>query len=350
MKIAIHNPFFLQYDQYKNYNGYNFEFFVKYKPIIYLSKEKYYKSFCENIKVNRLNYQEYEIITSVKELNSKADVLICFNGRPDTEWNCPPKEFKGLKIYHVMDYVFNPLESNKNLVNNGVDYVMGYNNHGDFCRFFKRYYKYYANKVISVPFGYGDRFNIDVKFTERFLKVLGIGSVNPVDDPVVTNGEIDEYKNFYSDKMWTHEWRRILVENEKNLGSVLKSYYPHYPKTKDFDYDAVNLLSNYAMFANDEGLMNFPPARTYEGVATGAVMVCTNNQIYKELGFIDGVNCIFHEKSNLHDFCDKVKYYIINSSLLQNISEEGKNLVRNNYLHEMVAEKLYKDIEKIYLK
>lgn len=348
MKIAIHNPFFLQYDQYKNYNGYDFKFFIKYKPIIYLSKEKYYKGFCENIKLNNLNYEEFDIVTSIDELNSKADVLMCFNGRPDTEWNCPPKKFEGLKIYHVMDYVFKATESNSNLVNNGVDYLMGYNDHSKYCDFFKKFYTRYTGKVIGVPFGFGERFNLNNDFNKRIQKVVGLGSVNPVRDPLVTAGELEDYIKFYGNKIWTHEWRRALCENKDSLTNLLESYYPEYPKTKDFEYDAVKLLGSYAMFANDEGIMNFPPARTYEGVAAGSVMISSNNEIYKELGFVDGENCILHRKNDLDDFKQKVEFYLEHIDTLEKISIAGQKMMKENYSHDRISEQLYNKVSELF--
>lgn len=66
------------------------------------------------------------------------------------------------------------------------------------------------------------------------------------------------------------------------------------------------------MFANDEGLMVFPPARTYEGMASGSAMVCSEHPVYKDLGFVDGVNCIAHIKNNLPHFRNKVEFYIKN--------------------------------------
>ena len=62
--------------------------------------------------------------------------------------------------------------------------------------------------------------------------------------------------------------------------------------------------------------MNFPPARTYEAIACGCVMVASDNEIYTRLGFTDGENYVAFKKNDLNDFREKATYYTENPELM----------------------------------
>ena len=42
---------------------------------------------------------------------------------------------------------------------------------------------------------------------------------------------------------WTHRWRRTLLEHADELSDVLDARFPVFPETKDFSYDAVEVLN-----------------------------------------------------------------------------------------------------------
>ena len=376
MRIAVHNPFRCFGDQTRNHNGYNYEFVRQFKPILYFPDWKLrfvtdrgLRNFLRSLKTavrgrfgwdrthglrpqlidSALNPDEFDFAFSLEELNRKADVLICFNGYPYREENQPVKAFRGMKIYHAYEYVFRATEANQALVNGGVDYVMGYTDHGKYCPFFQNFYPTYRDRVIPVPFGFGQRFQVKVDFDQRVPKPIALGAVNPVNDPTVADPtELQDYVQFYEGTTWTHQWRRLLVEHETELSNIMDTRLPHYPRTKDFSYDAVGLLNQYAMFVNDEGLMAFPPARTYEGTAAGSVMISSDHPSYTDLGFVDGQNCIMHQKHDIADFRDKVTFYQQNPDKLAAIAANSVMMVRNRYSHAQVARSLYTDIENRY--
>jgi hypothetical protein len=246
-----------------------------------------------------------------------------------------------------MDYVFRAKESNEALVKGGVDYVMGYADHGKYCPFFQSYYPKFIGKVIPVPFGFGNRFKNEIPFSKRVKKCIAAGSVNPVDDPAVENREeIKDYINFYSQVKWSHQWRRLLSENESSLSDVMDSVLPKFPATKNLSYKAPDLFNKYQMFANDEGLMQFPPARTYEGVSAGAVMVAAKHPAYSDIGFKDGENCILHDPLKVEAFREKVKWYLDRPTVLEKIAVNGHQMVTARYAHSEIAKTLHKEISK----
>ena len=353
MRIAIRHPFFIANDQTTNFNGYDFEFVRLFKPVIYITGWRRQLTrglkFRKAMRASGLEAEQYEFAFTESELNRKADAVVCFNGFPYLPHNEPPAKFNGLKIWHVMDYVWRAAESNRILENGGVNYVMGYADHGKYCPFFQKFYPGYVGKTISVPFGYGKRFENKTAFAERCRKALAVGSVRPVNDPSAPEPDtLRDYIEFYKGVEWTHQWRRTLALEAENLRDVMDSQLPLFPETENPKYNAVEVLNQYAMFANDEGLMAFPPARTYEGTAAGAVLVGAAHGSYADLGFVDGVNCILHRKHDLDDFRAKVSHYIQNPDKLEALQKASVQMARSEYSHEQVARNTYAAIEKLY--
>ena len=351
MRIAVQMPSFLFNDPGRDFTGYARSFFLKYRPYLYYPSWKNRVTGARGFKrllEQKIGDDQFECIFSLSELNAKADVLINFDPFLYKKENIPCKGFNGLKIWHVMEYVFRAEQVCASLQDAGVQWVMGYTDHGKYCPFFQKYYAPYVGKIFSVPFGFGDRFVNQKPFSERINKVVGLGFVNPVNDPLAEEHDLTEYIEFYKDQVWTHAWRRALAEQAESLGSILDHFFPMPPFTKNLEYDAVQAVNDYTMFANDEGLMAFPPARTYEGCAAGSVMVANDHPSYRDLGFEDGLNCILHPQNDLNIFKEKISHYIAHPDQLEVIAKAGCEMVRRRYNHGAVAGSIFINIKHIY--
>jgi hypothetical protein len=350
MRIAVHNPRFFT-DPVGNYNGYNLAFVRQYKPLIFLSGLTRGRLFRirRQMQACGLNPDDYTFLLTESALRRHSDVLINFNGLPYVRGNGPVRRFPGLKIWHAFEYVFNANESYALLKAGGVDAVMGYADHGRYCPFFQAHYPEYVGRVIPVPFGFGERFVNTTPFSDRLAKVVALGAVNPVKDPLAHRfGDLSAYEAFYHNQIWTHAWRHLLREHKESLPDLMDCFLPTPPATKSFNYDAVAMLNRYQLFANDEGLMNFPPARTYEGVAAGAVLVCSDHPVYSDLGFVDGVNCLRHPRHDIYGFRARVTAALADPAQLGRIAATGTAMVRSRFSHAAVAEKLHADIAALY--
>ena len=210
-----------------------------------------------------------------------------------------------------------------------------------------KYYPTFKNKVVSIPFGYHKRFQPLNTFYKRQKKAVILGSLNPINDPRCKKEEIKSYMEFFGKNNFMHPIRYKLAFDRENLlyQKVIDIRLPVYPQTKDFSYDAVEMMNRYQMFINDESVLNFPPARTYEGIAAGCVMVCTDNSIYKDLGFINKKNCIMFKKGDYEDLVKKIKYYQKNQKELAKIQKNSLKLAEN-FTHEKIADLLYEEIMK----
>jgi hypothetical protein len=350
MRIAVHNPRFFS-DPATNYNGYNLAFVRLFKPLIFLSGRTRGRLFRirRQMQACGLDPRDYTFLLTESSLRQQADVLINFNGFPCARGNGPIRRFDGLKLWHAFEYVFDADQSYQLLRQGGVDALMGYADHGRYCPFFRQHYPAFADRVIPVPFGFGERFANTTPFAERLPKVVALGAVNPVDDPLADRfGDLSAYKAFYRDQVWTHHWRHLLRDHRDSLADVMDCLLPIPPETKSFSYDAVAMLNRYQLFANDEGLMNFPPARTYEGVAAGAVLVCSDHPVYSDLGFVDGINCLRHARHDVEGFRARIGTALANPAELARIAAAGTALVRSRYSHDAVAQQLYADIAALY--
>lgn len=345
MTIAIQNPMF---SGAAGVNGWIIHFLKTYKPVFYVSHLRYMPRLMHFFYRFGLNPFEYKIIFSIKQLNATADALICFNGLPYAESNRPVRKFTGLKIYHVMDFTFFPSLSNKILEENGVDFVFGYARHDVYSDFFQIQYPNYMGKVLPIPFGFASRFQEKIPFHERKNKVIALGSVNSFADSVHSIDALSEVNDFFlaRGEKFMHKFRRMLGENEKNLGDIMDSKLPHFPQVKDFGYDIVQVFNQYKMFVSCESLLYFPAAKTFEGPASGAVMICSEHPCFDDLGFKDGINCVKHKEFDLQNFREKAEYYLKNQEKLEEIEKKGTQFVRDTYNYQKIAQHVYETINK----
>ncbi|OHA71211.1 MAG: hypothetical protein A3E07_00340 [Candidatus Wildermuthbacteria bacterium RIFCSPHIGHO2_12_FULL_45_9] len=349
MNIALHNPMF---SGASGLHGWILEFIKAYKPAFYISDMRYLPRFFYFMHHHHLNPLHFKLLFSVKELNSYADVLVCFNGHPYRQDSKPIKDFSGLKIYHLMDYTNFPTESNQSLQDTGVNFVFGYARHDLYCPFFQKKYPRYKGKVIPIPFGFAERFQMNVPFEQRKDKVIALGAVNSFSDPVHTVPDFQELNDFYlaRSEKFMHKFRRMLVEQEQNFLDFMDSKLPHYPQTKDFGYDLVQKFNEYKMFVSCESLLYFPAGKTFEGPSAGAVMICSTHPCFSDYGFEDGINCVKHKEFDLEDFKEKAVYYLENEGKLEEIQKRGTEFMREQYSHPKVAERVFAMVEEKYEK
>lgn len=344
MKIVINYPDFMLQDinLVFNWHGYSRTFVMKYADAIYVQNLDKAGLFKEKFK--ELG-KKVEIISKVEELDENEDVLvgfrIGFSGTADLE------QFNGIKIFHTMDYYLNAKKQYELLKELKADYVIGHCQLDKYSHFFGTYYPNYVGKVISLPFGYGSRFKSVVPFEKRINKAVGLGSINKVNDAMLKEEEVRECLEFFKNRQYQHEGRKYIQDNSVEFQDCVDAFFPTPERQKDFTYDAVEKLNSYKMFFNDAGMSNFPPARTYEGIACGCVMVAEENDIYGELGFEANINYIAFTKGDFQDMAEKIRYYMKHEEELVKMHVKSLELAKR-YTHEKVAEHLYKEFKKVF--
>ena len=349
MKIAVIDPQNLVVFFGSNVHAYIVEFLKRYRPILFLSGYKYIYRFLRFMRSARLNISDFEVIFTLGSLNSRADVLLYLHGGV-YKYSKYLRKFSGLKIYHLMDAHYLAREINELLENCGVDYVMCYSRQDKHSSFFRKMYPSYIGKVIDIPFGFKSMYIETKRFSDRLSKCLGTGTLEPFEVYKGTTyaKRTKDYLDYFSDMHSIHELRFLLDKNSAKLSDILDCRFHHYPQKDNYIEDIVGTLNSYKMFVNDDSLMNFPPARTFEAMACGCVMVCQDCDCYTDYGFIDGKNCIKFQKYDLDDFRDKVMYYLKEQEKLERIQKEGTKFVTENYNHGSIADLMYRKIAEKY--
>jgi hypothetical protein len=348
MRIAVQNPQWICTTDSCRIHDYGVDFLRLYRPVVYLSRPDYRRPFLAFMKSKGLDHRDFRVVYTRRGLGRHADVLICFNGAPHVGPHRPVRRFDGLKIYHVMDYTVDAAAVNAALEAGGVDYVMAYSYLDRYDSFFRTQYPRYEGRVLNVPFGFHPRFHMTTPFAERRNKCVALGAVNPVRDPLLADSRLREFTAHFAHEEWAHKFRRLLVENADRLRDVTVSTLPVFPETKNTGFDLNDMMNAYRMFVTCESILFFPPAKAFEGPATGAVMVCSDHECNRVLGFVDGDNCITHRQFDVDHFRDKVAYYIDHPDKLEVIHDAGMRFVRSTYSHEAVARKLYADMAEVY--
>ena len=102
---------------------------------------------------------DLELIFSLRELNSRYDVLLDLNlltTSLDSELPLSLRRFEGIKLVHVGDYFayHSSLDKNNRLKEIGTTALLGYCMHDHHCDFFREHYKDFLGKVWGIPMSF----------------------------------------------------------------------------------------------------------------------------------------------------------------------------------------------------
>ncbi len=297
-----------------------------------------------------LGLNKVKFLFTKRALNKHCDILLNFNMTQPEDFTPAVKQFKGMKIFHLMDYFWMEPGSKKyaRLKEFGIDYVMSYSSSDKNCPYFQKIFPGYKGKVIPVPFGYSERFRNTTPFSERKNKCVALGSVNPFRPADAEPIKYQETADFYLDLPWLHKFRRMIVENLPLLGNEIDSMLPVFPLYKEYTYDIVKKFNEYRMWVSDETMFFFPTAKSYEGTACGTVMVCSDHPCFAEFGFVDGENCIMHRRYDIAHMKERISYYQNHPIELEAIQKRSTEFIRTLYSQPHIADGLMHAISTLY--
>ncbi|NQV22210.1 MAG: glycosyltransferase family 1 protein [Rhodospirillales bacterium] len=301
MKIVVQNPHLLGETSTSGINDWGVDFLRLYRPAIRIWPLKSFPSWLKFLIRKKLPLTGWTYVMNEADLNS-YDVWMGWQGAKQLPFELIPRHFPGIKLYHVMDYSFRTREAAEICKEFQFDYLMGYSRHDQWCGFFRSHFQDYENRVVPVPFGFGPRFVNQAPFYERKPKCAAMGAVNLVNDTNFSTEILDAYVDYFRDDEWAHPMRQSIRENIDQLDNIITNFLATWPERVNLAYDSVQELNRYQLFVNDDSVMHYPPARTYEGVACGSVMVCSDNPCFNDYGWIDGVNCLRHRFADLDSF------------------------------------------------
>lgn len=344
MKVVFHNPHLTSDTWSSGIHDYVVDFLRLYRPHILITPPHRMLKWFRWLKKKGLPLTGWHYVITEAELAS-ADVEIsftgcCLLGHHDRWWKARPR----MRIFHTMDYSFFPTESAQKLQEAGVDFLFAYARHDQWCGFFRSEFDHFQNRVIPWPYGYNKRFSCTNPFDLRENKVSVMGAVNRVNTEGDYLAALEKYHAFFSGTVWAHPMRAALREHELELEHLLASYLARPPHRVNLQYDSPTEMNRYKLFVNDDSIMHYPPARTYEGTAAGAVMACSDHPCYEDFGWKNKINCITHPFANIAGFEKAVQQILTEPDELLSLHTTSLEHAKR-FAHANVAKELYHTLE-----
>ncbi len=197
------------------------------------------------------------------------------------------------------------------------------------CPFTEPYYEYiapylqnFADKMfVWFPTAPDSSLFTDRKrpLTEREPKILGNGAIKETSK-----------KKGYTTRTWAHKQPFI-------------HYVPHflYDKSTPSGREYPKMLSQYAasIALTDDHIV----PKYLEIPLAGCICFASDHQDYRNMGFIDGVNCYFVDKTSLKE---KSLHFLNHIEGHQAMADAGRKLVENNWTSKHFAKFIYDHAKK----
>ncbi|NVK00391.1 MAG: hypothetical protein HWE12_02515 [Oceanospirillaceae bacterium] len=337
MKVCIVDPYWFNATDRSSYLGARSVFLEKYADIIYFSdRNKFIKYAARFPRVVIRLISTKKIIFSSSLVNETCDVALWFNG-PIYNRGFSFEEIKVPKAVALHDYNFYPDAISELLKSNRVDFLIGHGYHDKYCDFFRAYYSSFIGRVLPFYFGFNSNiYNIDASI-ERRRSIVGLGAIAPIAGRLFSD-DLRAYGNFFNDRLFSHELRAWFRAYKLEI-DCFESFFPEGGVYRDENINEKSLLQAYDFFVSDLGSLNFAPARTFQGIGSGSILIGENHRCYQDLGF-DSTNSILVDDisiSKIHTLISRA-----------DISELQRNsrLLAENFTFERCAEALHLSLVK----
>lgn len=305
------------------------------KNLIYCLKSKY-------ISKHRLNYKP-KIIFSYKKTKN-YDLTLIINIEQDLiQKNLPSlKKIKSQIGFHTFEYHYKTEKLIRILKTIKPKIILSYGRQEKKCNYFKNILDKAglpsSTKYIPFYFGYSTKYIPTKEMTKkRKYNCCLLGSFQPL---LIEKNSYHMYAVFFNKKniSHTHLTRKKLQEikfiNKLNDNAL---FHPRtgWKSTERMSYDNKDILKNSNFFINDLSILNFPPARLFEGIACGSIPVDYYNDIYIEMGFKNNENIIFIEEGKELEQILKLQDIEINK--LKHMRFEVIKLAKEKFSQQQIA-------------
>jgi hypothetical protein len=348
MKLVVQNPHFLSETGGTKIHDYVLEMLAQFRPTIRIWPMSNLPRWYRFLWKKKLPLTGWNYVFSEKGLRA-YDAWMNFNGKAiaGTERDPMPWSFSGLKVVHLMDYSFQPREDEERCRKLGVDFAFGYARHDLHCSFFQKAHPYLQGKVVPVPFGYLPRFSETIPFAEKENRASIMGAVVAMRSPADAEPALRDYFEHFAGKPCAHEMRWRIRNEGDSVRPWIASFLPKPTENVTWSYDSALELNRHRFFINDDSIMHYPPARTYEGLACGSVMLAARGSVWSDFGFEDGINCLLFEPGNLEDMMRVLKAGINDPERVRGLHDATLALAPR-FSHPNVGVSLYRQIELLW--
>jgi hypothetical protein len=348
MKLVVQNPHFLSDTRGTRVHDYVIELLIRFRPAVRIWPLDNLHRWFRFLRLKKLPLTGWTYVFSESDLRN-YDVWLNFNGKAmlGTRHDPMPWGFNGLKLLHLMDYSYNPQEDEARARRLGVDYVFGYARHDQHCGFFRQMHPFLQGRVVPLPFGYLPRFRETIPFEKKENRCSVMGAVVPLASPSSQNPAEVDYLTYFQGKECAHEMRWLIRNHTKPLDEWIASFLPKPPETRSWSYDSALELNRHRFFLNDDSIMHYPPARTYEGLVCGSIMLAPREPVYDDFGFKDGENCLLFQPGKLDDMLRVLREAIKEPERTRALHDRTR-IFADRFSHRNVGVGLYNQIELIW--
>jgi hypothetical protein len=283
-----------------------------------------------------------------KRIISSNDILLSVSHNIIDKFDDYSKEILNLtciKLFFLTHYIFFTEKISTNVKNNNNVYFIAENNLSKNSNYFKKFFNFYENEFLYLPFVAKKKFVKINNFKDRIGRCLAVGSVQKFSTAQINN-EFKDAFDYYKEKT-VHPLRFLISKLNSSSNNFIDSYISEildakrYYNRKYYDIDFVSMFNSYKMFICPEELGDLPGISFVEGMMCGSAYIGSNNNMYGDLGLKDGINYIAHN-GNYNDILDKIKFYQSNIFLLEKIAERGHDIAKKIFNSDYVLSKFIK--------
>lgn len=316
------------------------------------------------LKLNHIPQKKVKVITDESEFR-KDDIIIIYNyyknhysfrNRPNCLVACSHIHFNTSNADLMK-------ELNPDVLFNEANFQ-----HGSII--YEKFYGWFKNKFITIPFVFGERFKNLKPFEERQCKCFSTGTVTymhnitPIyGDPCCQPARKQILDNKDALSSWIDCYNSNYSEDDKKMKKSKYSfirtlqgfYYKIFTgKQKSyFSFNMVEKFNDYRMCLIGEERMHIPGVGFVEGMACGTAYIGQTVGYYEDYGMQEGVHYIGYDGS-LDDLKTKITYWQKpeNQNKLAEIAKTGSEYVRTNFRGDVIGEKflnqLIEESTKLY--
>jgi len=216
-----------------------------------------------------------------------------------------------VKIFHLSHYYISTGEKSENLQRLD-DVLLAGDSDISNNSYFQRYFSWYKNQFLVLPFAVAPRFRYNEPFQNRESICIATGTFHNLYEEVPAEKYLDFIKHFHSSTY--HPVRKLIYDNSENLkglinikispyrgslkGGTIERLLKHFLVSQKayFSINIVDLYNNYQYAVVGEEVVGFPALGAFESMGCGCVLIA-QPEFYGGLKLVAGEHFIAHSGS-----------------------------------------------------
>ncbi|MFZ3069229.1 MAG: glycosyltransferase [Microgenomates group bacterium] len=329
--------------------------------------------------INNINPLKVKVYFNVDNLNPKKDIILNYSHSTiDGSYvlnnnNMQFHKYDGVVLTHLTHYFVGTNHISKYLSSVKNSFLLAENDISHnmyFMNFFPD-----VKSVYQLPFTLSPRFKDTQTFSDRSDKCMAVGTISqaithplndyfgkgqnlhPMRKTLYDNRKISKYQKQIEFLLYLYDDINNLKTAKKNdsfVTKICKKYLPYfilekfYPNflNKYFSFNIVEKYNSYKMFISPEEIVGLPSVNVFEGMACGCAYIGLEDDMYKRIGMINGLNYISYDGS-FSMLIEKIKYYQRHQNELERIAINGRNYVLEQFSEKNISDIFWTDMDKL---